>query len=75
MSIRPIGVQHIGIPVSDLERSLEFYQEILGLEFVFVAEGDGPEVSETVGVPDAHLKFAFPQGRQYDCRASAIFAP
>ena len=81
MSIRAVGVQHIGIPVSDMERSLEFYQEILGLERVFVAEGEGPEVSEAVGVPDAHLKFAFlkagntivellqylrPQGKPYD---------
>lgn len=81
MSIQQTGVHHIGIPVSDMERSLKFYQDILGLEFVFVAEGSGPEISEAVGVPDAHLKFAFlktgntivellqylqPEGKPYD---------
>jgi catechol 2,3-dioxygenase-like lactoylglutathione lyase family enzyme len=53
------GLQHVGIPVSDMDRSLKFYQEVLGLELLFATEGSGPEVSQAVGVPEAHLKFAF----------------
>jgi len=55
------GVQHIGIPVSNIERSLQWYEETLGLKQVFLAEGSGAEVSMAVGVPNAHLKFAFMQ--------------
>jgi catechol 2,3-dioxygenase-like lactoylglutathione lyase family enzyme len=58
-TIRVSGVQHIGIPVSNMERSLQWYQETLGLEFVFLAEGSGEGTSKAVGVENAHLKFAF----------------
>jgi catechol 2,3-dioxygenase-like lactoylglutathione lyase family enzyme len=60
-TIRVSGVQHIGIPVSNIERSLQWYEEMLGLKQVFIAEGSGEEVSAAVGVPNAHLKFAFMQ--------------
>lgn len=53
------GLQHVGIPVSDMERSLDFYQNVLGLELLFVAEGSGDDTSKAVGVPNAHLQFAF----------------
>ncbi len=53
------GLQHVGIPVSDMDRSLEFYQNVLGLELLFLTEGSGEATSKAVGVPNAHLKFAF----------------
>jgi catechol 2,3-dioxygenase-like lactoylglutathione lyase family enzyme len=52
------GVHHTGIIVSDLERSIDFYHGILGLEFanepspVFDDPGLGPKV----GVPGAALR-------------------
>lgn len=88
-TIRVGGVHHIGIPVSNIERSLKWYQEVLGLEFVFLTEGSGEGTSKAVGVPNAHLKFAFlkagdaifelleyvtPRGEAYDRRNCDIGA-
>ena len=36
------GMHHVGIPVSDLGRSLAFYKDILKLEPAFVSEGRDP---------------------------------
>jgi catechol 2,3-dioxygenase-like lactoylglutathione lyase family enzyme len=83
MEFRPSSIQHVGVPVSDMQRSLRFYREMLGLTPDFVADGSGAELSQAVGVPDTDLSFAFlkiggstlelleyrnPRGRAYDRR-------
>jgi len=50
---------HFGLTVSDLNRSLEFYERMFGLVPEFIAHGDGDELSSAVGVPGARLNFAF----------------
>jgi catechol 2,3-dioxygenase-like lactoylglutathione lyase family enzyme len=52
-------MQHVGISVRSLHRSLEFYRDVLGIEPEFVATGSGQELSKAVGVPNAILAFAF----------------
>jgi catechol 2,3-dioxygenase-like lactoylglutathione lyase family enzyme len=54
-----IGMHHLGLTVTNLERSLEYYRRMFGLEPEFVATGDGEELSQAVGVPEAKLTFAF----------------
>jgi catechol 2,3-dioxygenase-like lactoylglutathione lyase family enzyme len=51
-------IHHVGITVRDLDESLAWYEDVLGLEREFVAEGAGPELSAAVGVPHANLRFA-----------------
>src|SRR5436309_2855565 len=83
------GIQHVGIPVANIERSLEFYRDVFGVEADFVAEGRGPELSAAVGVADTDLAFAFlrigddvlelleyrnPRGRVYDRRSCDVGA-
>lgn len=52
------AIHHVGITVPDLERSIDFYHGVLGLEFssepspVF----DDPRLGPAVGVPGANLK-------------------
>ena len=46
------GARHGGITVSDMDRSLEFYCGLLGLELVWRGEL-GEQVAEIVGVPEA----------------------
>jgi catechol 2,3-dioxygenase-like lactoylglutathione lyase family enzyme len=52
------GIHHVGITVPDLDRAIEFYTEVLGLEFfdppspVF----DHDELGAAVGVPEAALR-------------------
>ena len=52
------GVHHTGIIVSDLERSIDFYHGVLGLEFANEPSPvfDDPELGRNVGVPGAKLR-------------------
>jgi catechol 2,3-dioxygenase-like lactoylglutathione lyase family enzyme len=56
--MRPRGIHHVGITVPDLERGIEFYTGVLGLELfdppspVF----DHAELGPAVGVPGAALR-------------------
>jgi catechol 2,3-dioxygenase-like lactoylglutathione lyase family enzyme len=52
-------LHHVGITVRDLEESLQWYEQMFGVQREFVAHGSGPELSTAVGVPDAQLSFAF----------------
>ena len=77
------GVHHIGIPVRNIGRSLEWYAEVLGLTPDFIEVDEGPEASRVVQLENARMRFAFlpvgnaiielleyehPLGRDYDRR-------
>ena len=47
------GARHGGITVSDLDRSLEFYCGLVGLELVWRGELPAPVIGRIVGVPEA----------------------
>jgi catechol 2,3-dioxygenase-like lactoylglutathione lyase family enzyme len=47
------GPRHGGITVSDLDRSLEFYCGLLGLELLWRRLYEEQEITRIVGVPDA----------------------
>jgi len=47
------GVRHGGITVSDLDRSLEFYCGLLGLELRWRRLYEEPEITRIVGVAEA----------------------
>lgn len=55
-------LHHLGIVVSDLERSISFYREAFGLVPVDRAVFSGEELSEVVGVPNATLEYVFMSG-------------
>jgi catechol 2,3-dioxygenase-like lactoylglutathione lyase family enzyme len=52
------GLHHVGITVADLDASIRFYHDILGLEFGNEPSPwfDGEELSRGVGVPGAALR-------------------
>jgi len=58
MSFRVIAADHTGITVSNLERSLEFWQNVLGFEFSHRAHQTSEMASEITGVPSAEIKLA-----------------
>jgi len=58
MPSRIIGADHTGITVSNLERSLEFWQNVLGFEFSHRAHQTSEMASEITGVPGAEIKLA-----------------
>ena len=47
------GPRHAGITVSDLDRSLEFYCGLLGLELLWRRLYEDPVITQIVGVPEA----------------------
>ncbi len=50
---------HTGFVVRDLERSVKFYSEVMGLELMRQIEASGEMIEKVVGFKDAHLKAAF----------------
>jgi catechol 2,3-dioxygenase-like lactoylglutathione lyase family enzyme len=52
------GIWHTGLHVADLERSIAFYRDLLGLRLVHQQESRSPYISALVGFPDAHLRVA-----------------
>lgn len=52
------AVLHTGLSVSDLERSIAFYRDILGLELVSQWDSAQPYLRTVVGFPDAELRIA-----------------
>ena len=49
---------HTGITVRDLDRSLGFYRDVLGMEIVFQQEKQGGYLADIVGYPGAHARMA-----------------
>lgn len=53
------SVHHTGFTVKDLERSIAFYRDILGLEVIGRQGGSDAFYRAITGFPDAHLEIAF----------------
>ena len=58
MSFRIIAADHTGITVSNLERSLDFWQNVLGFEFSHRAHQTSEMASQITGVAGAEIKLA-----------------
>ena len=51
-----ITMDHVAVMVSDLEKSLAFYRDILGMEIVTPEEHGGGPVDEMTGMTDTHVR-------------------
>jgi glyoxylase I family protein len=58
MGIELQAIHHVGLVVRDLDRSIYFYHDLLGLPFANEPTGwfEGPELAQGVGVPGARLR-------------------
>jgi catechol 2,3-dioxygenase-like lactoylglutathione lyase family enzyme len=54
--LRVSGIDHVGITVRKLERSLAFYRDLLGLRVIEIS--DEQDVGQIVGIPGARVKTA-----------------
>ncbi len=50
---------HTGFVVKDLETSVAFYRDVMGLKHEFTSERTGEFAERVVGFKDAHLRIAF----------------
>ena len=55
---RILDADHTGITVSNLERSLAFWRDVIGFELSHTAHQTGEMAREITGVPGAELKLA-----------------
>lgn len=54
-----MGVAHTGFTVADIERSIAFYRDLLGMVLVARQEGQRPYLATITGFADVYLKTAF----------------
>lgn len=53
------GIEHVGLSVADLDRSLAFYRDVLGLELVRLLEcGPETQLGKVVGMPGCAARIA-----------------
>jgi len=55
---RIVGVHHTSFTVADLDRSVEFFRDVLGLEVLFVREVRDDYFGRIVGLPGCAVKAA-----------------
>lgn len=55
---RTIGFGHVGFQVSDLDRSVAYYRDVIGLELVDRLVRDEAYLSQVTGYPDVRLEIA-----------------
>ena len=58
LSFRIVAADHTGITVSNLERSLAFWRDVLGFELSHTAHQTGELAKEITGVAGAEIKLA-----------------
>ena len=52
------SMYHTGLVVQDLDKSVQFYRDVIGLKVVRELERNGGPIAQVVGYPDAHLRGA-----------------
>ena len=54
-----VAIHHVGLHVRDVERSLAFYRDLLGLELLARREANADYVADIVGYPGAIIRMAW----------------
>jgi len=75
MSLRIIAADHTGFTVSNLERSLAFWRDVLGFELSHRAHHTGELASEVTGVPGAEISIAVLKGYGHKIELLEYLAP
>jgi len=50
------SLEHVALSVSDMERSLQFYRDFIGMEVVFEVDFDDERIGRITGMPGAKCK-------------------
>ena len=53
-----IRLDHVSVTCADLDRSISFYRDALGLPFLGRGESDGEDMSQITGLPNVSLLWA-----------------
>jgi catechol 2,3-dioxygenase-like lactoylglutathione lyase family enzyme len=71
------ALQHTGFTVTDLERSVAFYRDVLGFEVFAEGERQGGYFGAIVGYPDTHVRMALvrPHGSSHHIELFQYVSP
>jgi catechol 2,3-dioxygenase-like lactoylglutathione lyase family enzyme len=72
---RILAVDHTGITVADLDRSLAFWRDVLGFELSHRPHQTGALASEITGVPGAEISIAVLKGYGHKIELLQYLAP
>lgn len=75
MPFRILAADHTGITVSNLERSLAFWRDVLGFDLSHRAHHTGELASEVTGVPRAEISIAVLKGYGHKIELLEYLAP
>jgi len=53
-----VGLNHVGMSVADLQRSIAFYRDLLGMRVVIEADFEGPRYEAILGLSEARGRAA-----------------
>src|SRR5438309_11193111 len=70
-----MATDHTGFTVADIERSLAFWQDVLGFELSHCAHHTGDLASEVTGVPGAEISIAVLKGYGHKIELLEYHAP
>ena len=70
-----IATDHTGITVTNIERSLAFWRDVLGFELSHCPHQTGELASEITGVPDAEISIAVLKGYGHKIELLQYLAP
>ena len=68
-------IAHTSLVVTDLDRSIAFYRDVLGLKAGPVAVVEGPELAEHVGLPGARIRRLTMSGDNHQIDLVQFLAP
>jgi glyoxylase I family protein len=75
VSFRILAADHTGITVSDIERSLRFWRDVLGFELSHRAHQKGELAEQITGVPGAEILIAVVKARGHKIELLEYRAP
>lgn len=69
------SVNHLSFTVRDVENSVKFYKDLLGLELINISERDVVFSEQVTGIPGAHLKIAYLNGNNCSIELIQYLSP
>ncbi|ETW99245.1 MAG: hypothetical protein ETSY1_15700 [Candidatus Entotheonella factor] len=69
------SVNHTSFTVSDVDRSVTFYTDALGMKLLNISERDSEFSEQVTGIPGAHLKIAYVEAANYRIELIQYLAP
>ena len=70
-----LSTNHTSFTVGNVERSIAFYRDLLGMELISLAERDPAFTEKVTAIPGAHLKIAYLQAPGHRLELIEYLAP